>query len=251
MNEEKLFHIDITRAQGAEYAILPGDPGRVELIAKYLDAPEPLGRNREFVSCVGELCSKRVIVMSTGIGGPSAAIALEELTMAGLRAAIRVGTCGGMQEKVVPGDIIIPTAAVRMEGTSREYAPIEYPAAADHDIVCALVSAAKQNGMSYHTGVIQSKDSFYGQHDPQSMPVGYELENKWQAWLRLGVLASEMETAALFTVAAARGVRMGCVLHALWNQERRRLGYEDKSVFDTEAAVRTAVDALKLLIKAG
>lgn len=251
MNEEKLFHIDITRAQGARYAILPGDPGRVGLIAKYLDNASPLGSNREFVSYAGELCSERVIVMSTGIGGPSAAIALEELAMAGLECAIRVGTCGGMQEKVVPGDLIIPTAAVRMEGTSKEYAPIEFPAAADHGIVCALTNAAEQNGLRFHTGVIQSKDSFYGQHSPQSMPVGYSLENKWQAWIRLGVLASEMETAALFTVGAARGVRMGCVLHALWNQERRKKGFDDPSVFDTEPAVLTAVEALKMLIKQG
>ena len=138
-----------------------------------------------------------------------------------------------------------------MEGTSREYAPPEYPAAADFDVVCALTAAAKQNGLHYHTGVIQSKDSFYGQHAPETMPVGYELQAKWQAWLRLGALASEMETAALMTAAAARGVRLGCVLHALWNQERKKQGYDDHSVFDTESAVRTAVDALKLLIKAG
>ena len=250
MNEEKLFHIGITREQGAGYAILPGDPGRVELIAQYLDEPEKLASNREFTSWAGRLCGERVIVLSTGIGGPSAAIALEELCEAGLRAAIRTGTCGGISEGVIPGDIIVPTAAVRMEGTSREYAPLEFPAAADFGMVKALAEAAEKNGFRVHTGIIQSKDSFYGQHSPEIMPVEYKLRNKWSAWKRLGVLASEMETAALLTVASARGIRMGCVLHALWNQERKSKGYEDSDDFDLTAAIRTAVDAMKTIITA-
>lgn len=248
MNEEKLFHIAITREQGAEYAILPGDPGRVEKIAQFIDNAKPLAQNREFKSYSGTICGKRVIIMSTGIGGASAAIALEELAMAGLKAAIRIGTCGGMQTEIVPGDLIIPTGAVRMEGTSKEYAPIELPAVADFDVLTALVNAAKQNGYLFHTGVVQSKDSFYGQHNPSSMPVGYELENKWNAWKQCGVLASEMETAALFTVAQVRKIKMGCVLHALWNQERTKQGINDNSNFDTETAIKTAVDALKILM---
>lgn len=248
MNEEKLFHIGITREQGAEYAILPGDPGRVEVIAQYLDEPERLASNREFTSWAGKLCGERVIVLSTGIGGPSAAIALEELCKAGLKAAIRTGTCGGISEGVIPGDIIVPTAAVRMEGTSREYAPLEFPAAADFGIVRALADAAEKNGFRVHTGIIQSKDSFYGQHSPEDMPVEYKLKNKWSAWKRLGVLASEMETAALLTVASARGIRMGCVLHALWNQERKSKGYEDNDDFDLSAAIKTAVDAMRTVI---
>lgn len=248
MNEEKLFHIAITREQGAEYAILPGDPGRVGKIAQFIDNAKPLAQNREFKSYSGTICGKRVIIMSTGIGGASAAIALEELAMAGLKAAIRIGTCGGMQTEIVSGDLIIPTGAVRMEGTSKEYAPIELPAVADFDVLTALVKAAKQNGYPFHTGVVQSKDSFYGQHNPSSMPVGYELENKWNAWKQCGVLASEMETAALFTVAQVRKIKMGCVLHALWNQERTKQGINDNSNFDTETAIKTAVDALKILM---
>ena len=249
MNEEKLFHIGITKAQGAKYAILPGDPGRVPLIAAYLDEAQPLASNREFTSWSGTLCGERVIVMSTGIGGPSAAIALEELCQAGLQTAIRSGTCGGISEGVIPGDIIIPTAAVRMEGTSKEYAPPEFPAAADFKVVRALAEAAEQNGFRVHTGIVQSKDSFYGQHDPEKMPVSYKLKHKWEAWKRLGVLASEMEAAALFTVAAARRIRVGCVLHALWNQERKSKGYIDDDDFDLSAAIKTAVDAMKILIR--
>ena len=248
MNEEKLFHIGITRSQGAKYAVLPGDPARVEKIAKYLDNAKFLAQNREFTSYAGELCGERVIIMSTGIGGASAAIALEELAMAGLKTAVRVGTCGGIQEKVISGDLVIANAAVRMEGTSKEYMPIEFPAVSDFKVTSALVKSARELKYSYHTGVVQSKDSFYGQHSPESMPVSYELENKWNAWKKAGVLASEMETAALFTVGAVRGVKMGCVLHSLWNQERKKLGYKDKDDFDTDMAVKTAVNALKILI---
>lgn len=251
MNEEMLYHISITPEQGAKYAILPGDPGRVEKIAEFIENPQPLAQNREFTSYCGTLLGERVIVMSTGIGGPSAAIALEELCKAGLKSAIRIGTCGGISDEVLPGDLIIPTAAVRMEGTSKEYAPIEYPACADFDIVSALVSAAKDGGFRFQTGVVQSKDSFYGQHAPDTMPVRYELENKWDAWKRLGVLASEMETAALFTVAAARHIKIGCILHALWNPERKKLGIKDSDDFDMYSAIKTAVNALKILIKNG
>ncbi|MBR2175718.1 MAG: uridine phosphorylase [Clostridia bacterium] len=248
MNEQKLFHIDITPEQGAEYAILPGDPGRVEKIAQFVDNAQPLAQNREFTSYSGTLCGERIIITSTGIGGPSAAIALEELARAGVKTAVRIGTCGGIHYDVAAGDFVIPTAAVRMEGTSKEYAPIEYPATADFDVVSALVSAARQNGFGFHTGVVQSKDSFYGQHNPHTMPVKYELENKWNAWKQLGVLASEMETAALFTVGAVRHIKIGCVLHALWNQERKNLGISDSDDFDMDAAIKTAVSALKLII---
>lgn len=248
MNEQKLFHIAITPEQGAEYAILPGDPGRVKKIAQFVDNAQPLAQNREFTSYSGTLCGERIIITSTGIGGPSAAIALEELARAGVKTAVRIGTCGGIHYDVAAGDLVIPTAAVRMEGTSKEYAPIEYPAAADFDVVSALVSAARQNGFGFHTGVVQSKDSFYGQHNPHTMPVKYELENKWNAWKRLGVLASEMETAALFTVGSVRHIKVGCVLHALWNQERKNLGISDSDDFDMDAAIKTAVSALKLII---
>lgn len=249
LEKEKLFHISITKEQGAKYAILPGAPERVEMIAKFLDESAFLARNREFTSYVGTLCGERVIVMSTGIGGPSAAIALEELHMAGVRTAIRIGTCGGMQKDIAPGDLIIATGAVRMEGTSKEYAPIELPAVADFSVLSALVRAAEEGGYPFHTGIIQSKDSFYGQHSPESMPVGYELKNKWEAWKQCGVLASEMETAALFTVAQVRKIKAGCILHALWNQECGNYGVADKINFDTTMAIKTAVNALKIIIQ--
>mgnify|MGYP001088872969 CR=1 FL=1 len=188
-------------------------------------------------------------MVSTGIGGPSAAIAMEELANLGVHTFVRVGTCGGIDLSVQSGDVVVATGAVRMEGTSREYAPIEWPAVPDFGVALALVEACRTLGCSWHAGVVQCKDSFYGQHSPSRMPVSYELEQKWEAWKRLGVLASEMESAALFTVAAARKVRCGSVFHVIWNQEREAAGLDQKESHDTEAAITVGVEALNILIQ--
>lgn len=248
MNEDILFHLKIPKSVKAKYAILPGDPKRVSKIASYLDTSDFIASNREYTTYSGTLCGESILVTSTGIGGASAAIALEELHMLGVDTIIRVGTCGGMQEFVYSGDLIIATAAVRSEGTSKEYAPIDFPAAADFNITTALVQAAENLDERYHIGVVHSKDSFYGQHDPDSMPVSYELKNKWNSFIKCGVLASEMETASLFTVSAVRKIRAGSILLAIWNQERRRLGDSSKNI-NTENVIITAVEALKLIIK--
>ena len=175
---------------------------------------------------------------------------MEELYRCGADTFVRIGTCGGMQTEIKSGDIVIATAAVRMEGTSREYAPIEYPAVANLDVTNALVEAAKEKGFIYHTGVVQSKDSFYGQHEPEAMPAGYELINKWEAWKKLGCLASEMETAALYIVAAKLRVRVGACFLVMANQEREKLGLENPVVHDTDKAIQVAVQAIRELIRA-
>jgi uridine phosphorylase len=246
--KERIYHLELEKSRAARYAILPGDPGRVEHIAALLESPQKEAQNREFVTCSGTLCGQRVLVTSTGIGGPSASIAMEELAVLGADTFIRVGTCGGMQTKVLGGDLIIPTGAIRMEGTSKEYLPIEFPAVPDHAVTCALVAAAEHLGRRFHTGVVQSKDSFYGQHEPSRMPVGPELEYKWQAWKRAGALASEMECAALFCVAACLGVRAGAVLSCVWNQERAAAGLDNPDAPDTSFAIKTAIEALKAII---
>ncbi len=248
-HESTMFHIHLSPRQGAGYAILPGDPGRVEKIAVCLENPTPVAVNREFTTWSGTLEGKRVLVTSTGIGGPSASIAMEELIQCGVHTFLRVGTCGGMQPEILSGDVIIPTGAIRMEGTSKEYLPLEFPAVAHYDIVSSLVQAASSLQAGFHTGVIHSKDSFYGQHNPRSMPVGQELLEKWEAFRKGGALASEMECAALFSVAAARKVRAGAVLACIWNQEREKLGLENPEVLDTSSAIRIAVEALRLLIR--
>ena len=231
------------------YVILPGDPKRCKKIAQYFEDPVMIVNNREFITYTGTLDGVKVSVTSTGIGGPSAAIAMEELARCGADTFVRIGTCGGIQPEVKSGDIVVATGAVRMEGTSKEYAPIEYPAVADLMVVNALVSAAKEKDCEFYTGVVQSKDAFYGQHEPEMMPAGYELINKWEAWKKLGCLASEMETAALYIVAAKLHVRVGACFLVMANQEREKLGLENPVVHDTDMAVQVAVEAIRKLIK--
>ncbi|HIX16253.1 MAG TPA: uridine phosphorylase [Candidatus Hungatella pullicola] len=244
----KEFHIHTSAEDVGRYVILPGDPGRCEKIASHFDNSRKVAENREFVTYTGEMEGVRVSVTSTGIGGPSAAIAMEELIHCGADTFIRVGTSGGMQPEVCGGDLVIATGAIRMEGTSREYAPVEYPAVAHYDVVEALKQAADELGVKAHLGVVQCKDNFYGQHSPETMPVSYQLENKWQAWLKCGALASEMESAALFIVGGVRRVRVGSVLLVLANQTRREMGLEDRQVYDTELAVTAAAEAMRKLI---
>ena len=245
---ELQFHIQCAQGDVGKYCILPGDPGRCKAIAAHFDNPVHIQTNREYVTYTGTLLGEPVSVVSTGIGGPSAAIAMEELVNLGVHTFVRVGTCGGIKLEVESGDVVVATGAVRMDGTSREYAPIEWPAVPDYQVLTALVQAAQNLNTSWKAGVVQCKDSFYGQHSPASMPVSYELEQKWQAWKRLGVLASEMESATLFTVAAARGVRCGSVFHVIWNQEREAAGLDQKESHNTSAAIEVGVEALKLLI---
>lgn len=243
------FHIGCALGDVGRYCILPGDPGRCEAIAAYFESPVHVKQNREYNTYTGTLMGERVSVVSTGIGGPSAAIAMEELCAIGADTFIRVGTCGGIRLDVQSGDLVIATGAVRQEGTSREYAPLEFPAVPDYTVLTALVDAARKLGGSFHTGVVQCKDSFYGQHSPDRMPVSYELLSKWEAWKRLGVLASEMESAALFTVAAALGVRCGSAFHVIWNQERDRAGLDQIETHDVDAAIRLGIEGLRLLIQ--
>lgn len=243
------YHIGLGQGAVGKYVILPGDPKRCEKIAAYFDDAKLVADNREFVTYTGTLDGVKVSVTSTGIGGPSASIAMEELANCGADTFIRVGTCGGMQTEVCGGDLVIASGAVRMEGTSKEYAPIEYPAVADLTVTNALIKAAENLSMVYHTGVVQCKDSFYGQHQPELHPVHCELESKWDAWVRMGCLASEMESAALFIVGAYRKVRIGSVLLVVANQERERRGLPNAQVHDTDGAIRAAVEALRELIR--
>ncbi|MCR5293817.1 MAG: uridine phosphorylase [Lachnospiraceae bacterium] len=245
----RLYHIGTAPGEIGSYVILPGDPGRCEAIAEHFEDRKLIARNREFTTYSGYLDGKLVSVTSTGIGGPSAAIALEELVQCGARTFIRVGTCGGIAEEVVGGDLVAATGAVRMEGTSREYAPLEYPAVSDYEVTGALIRAAKSLSFPCHAGVVQSKDSFYGQHAPETMPVSGELLGRWEAYKRMGCLASEMESAALFIAGAFRRVRVGAVFLVMANQERAKKGLSNPIVRDSSRAILTAIEAIRLLIK--
>lgn len=243
------YHLQIRKGDVGRYVILPGDPKRCRKIAEYFEEARMIADSREYVTYTGFLDGEKVSVTSTGIGGPSAAIAMEELVRCGADTFVRIGTCGGMDLEVKGGDLVIATGAIRMEGTSKEYAPIEFPAVANLEVINVLVSAAKKAGISYHTGVVQCKDSFYGQHEPDTKPTAGELLQKWSAWMKLGCKASEMESAALFTVASYLRVRAGSVFLVLGNQERARRGMDNPIVHDTEIAVKTAVEALRILIQ--
>lgn len=251
VEEEGLqYHLQIKKGEVGRYVILPGDPKRCAKIAEHFEDARLVADSREYVTYTGYLDGEKVSVTSTGIGGPSASIAMEELVRCGADTFIRVGTCGGIDLEVKGGDIVIATGAIRMEGTSREYAPIEFPAVADLEVANALVSAGRDLGYTCHTGVVQCKDAFYGQHEPERMPVSYELLNKWEAWKRLGCKASEMESAALFVVASYLGVRCGSDFLVVGNQERAAANMKDVIVHDTEAAIKVAVEALRKLIAA-
>ena len=246
----KQFHIACAQGDIGRYCILPGDPGRVPAIAALFDDAKQIAYNREFNVWTGTLLGEKVTACSTGIGGPSASIAMEELHKCGADTFIRTGTCGGIDLNVQSGDVVVATGAIRYEHTSREYAPIEFPAVADFQVTNALVEATKKLGFPLHTGIVQCKDSFYGQHDPAASPVYDELQQKWESWKRLGVKASEMESAALFVVAAALGCRCGSCFHVVWNQEREAAGLDQKMSEDTSSSVKVSVEALKLLIEA-
>lgn len=247
---EKLYHLNCVKGDVGRYVLLPGDPGRCEAIAKLFDNPVHIGMNREYNIWTGTLLGEKVSVCSTGIGGPSAAIAMEELVQIGADTFIRVGTCGGIHLDVKPGDVVVATGSIRYEHTSMEYAPIEYPAVANFDVTTALKAASEELGYCTHTGVVQCKDAFYGQHSPEKSPVYYELLQKWESWKRLGVKASEMESSALFVIADALNVRCGSCFHVVWNQEREKAGMFMPMTEDTSGAIKVGVEAIKKLIAA-
>lgn len=245
---EKQFHIKCVEGDVGRYAILVGDPGRCESVAALLDNAVQVAYNREYNVYTGYLEGEKVTVCSTGIGGPSTSIAIEELNNIGTDTFIRCGTCGGIDLDVQSGDIVVATGAIRYEHTTVEYAPIEFPAVSDFDIALALRDASVKLGKTTHMGIAQCKDSFYGQHSPQNSPVSYELLQKWESWKRLGVKASEMESAALFVIASAKKCRAGACFHVIWNQEREAAGLDQKMSEDTSTAVKIAVEAMRTII---
>jgi uridine phosphorylase len=245
----KQFHIQCSREDISNYVFLPGDPGRVPQIASHLENAHLSAQNREFLTYTGTLCGVKVSVTSTGIGGPSAAIAMEELVALGAHTFLRIGTCGGMQPELLPGTLILPTGAIRMEGTSQEYLPLAFPAVPDFGLLQQLVQQSKARNYPYKTGVVHCKDSFYGQHSPASMPIAETLSQNWSAWKAGGALASEMESAALFTVAATRRVRCATILQMLWNQEREQVIRDNShAANDMHPAIEVAMAAMKATI---
>ena len=244
-DNELMHHIDMKKGDVGRYVLLPGDPGRCELIASYFENPQLIANKREYKTYTGTLLGEKVSVTSTGIGGPSTAIAVEELTMLGADTFIRVGTSGGMQPDLVPGDLAIVTGAIRDEGTTLHYMPVEFPAVANIECTIALRDAAIRLKKPYHLGISQSKDSFYGQHAPERMPVANHLLDRWKAWKMGGAICSEMEAATLYIVSSYLHRRAGGIMLIMANQES-----EDRTVvYDLSDLLQVSIEALKILIE--
>ena len=239
---ERQHHIQVALGEVGRYVFLPGDPGRSEPIARYFDEPKLVAKNREYETWTGYLDGEMVSVTSTGIGCPSSAIAMEELVRVGADTFVRVGTSGAMQPNIKPGDLGVIHAAIRDEGTTLHYLPVEFPAVADLDVTRALAVGARSTGATVHVGISQSKDSFYGQHEPGRMPVANRLKDRWNAWMAGGAICSEMEAAALYIVASTLHVRAGGIM--------RIMGHFDQSPVSTEedAASGTLEDLLAAAI---
>jgi uridine phosphorylase len=244
---EVMYHIQMRKGDVGRYVFLPGDPGRTDKIAKYFDNPRLIASNREYRTWTGTVNGEKVSVTSTGIGCPSTAIAVEELIAIGADTFIRVGTSGGMQPEQIPGELAIVTAAIRDEGTTLHYMPIEFPAVADTDVVWALREASIRTGARYRMGISQSKDSFYGQHQPERMPVSSRLLERWKAWKMGGAICSEMEAASIFILGSIHRKRTGGIMLVGANQEspNPQIGV----VEDLDELIRTAIEGVKILME--
>ena len=240
---ERQYHIGVAEGEVGRYVILPGDPKRTEVIAGYFDDPREIAFNREFRTFTGTVDGIKVSVTSTGIGCPSAAIALEELIKVGADTFIRIGTAGSLQEEVAVGDLAIATGAVRKEGTTLQYVPIEYPAVADPDIVFALREAARKRGYSHHLGITHCKDSFYSEEEGYSA-VAELNQMEWKTWMRANVIATSMEESALFIVGSLRRVRVGSILTVIG---QTWAGKPIVHGVSPEKAVHTTLDAFKIM----
>jgi uridine phosphorylase len=230
-----MHHIKLKKGDVGRYVFLPGDPFRTDIIAGFLDDAVLVAHNREHKTWTGKLDGVPVSVLSTGMGCPSAAIALEELIKIGADTFIRIGTAGKVCDAAFDESLdgVINTAAVRDEGTTIHYIPIEYPAVADRHVVAALAEAAKNRGLNYLEGITQTKDSFYGQLEPDSMPSAGRLKERWEAWKRGNVVSSEMESSAIFIISSIRGKRAGSIM----------------AFKDMNSTIQVACDAVRLLIK--
>lgn len=254
-NEEGLaFHLHIKQGDIGGYVLLPGDPARCEKIARFFDDPHFVAQNREYVTWTGSLLGEKVSVVSTGIGCPSTAIAVEELIEMGAHTLIRVGSSGSMQPYVHTGDVVVATAAIRDEGTTSHYLPMEFPAVADLEVVNALRAGAASLGLRYHSGICQSKDSFYGEVERSRMPMADHLAERWNTWIAGGALCSEMEAAALFIVSAIHRKRAGGAMLVINESDLSEVDEADSTKhmleFDADRVIKVAIEGLKLLITA-
>lgn len=255
MGGKPVYHLNLTEEEikGAKYAFLPGDPARVPLIAKAFDLnSKELVFKREYRTWLGQMEGTSVLVTSTGIGGGSTSIAVEELAMIGVKVFLRVGTTGAIQDKIKTGDIVITTGSVRLDGASVHYAPIEYPAVSDHNIASTLVRAAEEEGVRYWVGITASSATFYPGEEREDSYSGYvinRLKGSLEEWRRLRVLNYEMESSTLFVACSALGLRAGCVTGVIGERSQSEEVDSSKLLRVIEPTIRVAVRAMKLLIR--
>ena len=245
---EVQYHVHLRRGDVGRYVLLPGDPGRCESIAALFDSAHHVADHREYNTFTGLVDGELVSVTSTGIGGPSSAIAIEELSRVGADTFIRVGTSGAMQDWIAPGDLGVINAAIRDEGTSRHYLPLEFPAVADAEVTSALLEGARRVGATVHLGVAHSKDSFFGQHEPERMPVGSYLKERWHAWMTGGAIASEMEAATQFVVASCLRKRAGAILLIMGHPDQRPMTAEEDARCSLDLLLQATLEGVRVLI---
>ena len=247
-NENLVHHLKLKKGDVGRYIIMPGDPKRCVKIAKRFDNAKLIADYREYATYTGYINGVKVSAVSHGIGGPSTAIALEELIKVGADTFLRVGTCGGMNMDVLPGDVVIVNGAVKGGGTMDNYIPKEFPCVPNIDVLEAMIEGGEKIKTRTHVGVVQCKDAFYAQHAPESMAVDKELLYKWDSYIKAGCLASEMESATLFAIGAAKNVRTGAAMLVLHNQERIRNNINDKKDYTGEEAIDLIIESIKILI---
>lgn len=249
MSKQKMMHIGICPGDVGRYVFLPGSPERTEKIAQYFENPKEIAYNREYRTWTGTLDGVPVAVTSTGIGGPSTAIAVEELFQCGVDTMMRVGSCASVSPKVCIGDIVVPIGAVRMEGVGNHYLPLEYPAVANFQMMKALEAAAQELQMPIDTGVTITKASFYSQTTPETKPVAQELLYRWDAYVKGGATNTSMECAPLFLIASTLGIRAASVMVSATNCK----AYDDSSrsvpLCDLEdRVIRVAIEGMRKII---
>jgi uridine phosphorylase len=242
----KKYHIGLGREDVGDYVLAPGDPFRTPLIAKHLDGAKEVAFSREYRTFTGKVEGVPVSAMSTGMGGPSVAIGLEELRELGVHTVLRVGTCGALQPEVKMGDLVIALGSVRSEGTPDGYVPREYPAVASLEVVEALRDAAEAAGARFHIGIMRSVDALYSDLLPDQMPRP-DLRAELEMWTRAGVIGNDMETSTLYIVSRLRGMRAGTICLCVDEVGAGEIHHLDPSYMDRMLSV--AVEAIRLLIK--
>jgi len=244
---ERKYHVGLTEDEVGKYVLYPGDPARTAVIAKHLEGAREVAFSREYRTFTGTVAGTPVSAISSGMGGPSVAVGMEELRELGVHTFLRVGTCGATQPEIKLGDLVIASGAVRTEGTGDGYVPKEFPAVADHEVVTALLESARELGAPHHLGIIRAVDALYSDMLPDTMPNGPRLREELAMWARAGVVANDMESSTLFVVASVRRLRAGSLLLCVDEVGHGEIQHLDPSYM--ERMLKVAIGAIRRLIE--